>query len=131
VHQNGTRQQQCPAARSAAQPAARPAERRGAVRHAHTEAVNMTTQWGTLAGSLLDLSASGVQVRLTNGLVPLEGDDVTLRLVDGRHLSGSVAWIGRDTVGVGLDHPLPSVEDLLWLEQRGPDWFYGSVRARQ
>jgi hypothetical protein len=79
----------------------------------------------------MDLSASGVQVRLSNGLVPLEGDDVTLRLADGRHLSGSVARIGRDTVGIGLDSPLPSIEDLLWLEQRGPDWFYASVRARQ
>lgn len=91
----------------------------------------MTTQWGTLVGSLLDLSASGVQVRLADGLVPLEGDDVTLRLADGRHLTGSIAWIGRDTVGVGLDSPLPSIEDLLWLEQRGPDWFYGNVRVRQ
>jgi len=123
VHQNGTRQQHGSAARSA--------DRRGAVRHAHAEAVVMTTQWGAIAGSLLDLSASGVQVRLANGFVPLEGDDVTLRLADGRHLSGSVAWIGRDTVGIGLDSPVPSIEDLLWLEQRGPDWFYASVRARQ
>lgn len=123
MHQNGTRQQHGSAARSA--------DRRGAVRHAHAEAVVMTTQWGAIAGSLLDLSTSGVQVRLANGFVPLEGDDVTLRLADGRHLSGSVAWIGRDTVGIGLDSPVPSIEDLLWLEQRGPDWFYASVRARQ
>jgi hypothetical protein len=123
VHQNGTWQQHGSGTRSA--------DRRGAVRHAHAEPVILTTQWGALAGSLMDLSASGVQVRLSNGLVPLEGDDVTLRLADGRHLSGSVARIGRDTVGIGLDSPLPSIEDLLWLEQRGPDWFYASVRARQ
>jgi hypothetical protein len=111
--------------------AARRTERRGAVRHSHAERVALATQWGALAGNLLDLSTSGAQVRLANGLVPFEGEDVTLRLVDGRHISGSVAWADRDALGITFENALPCIEDLLWLEQRGPDWFYANVRAQQ
>lgn len=100
------------------------------MRHAHAERVAVTSQWGVQAGSLLDVSASGAQLRLANGLVPIEGDDITLRLVDGRHLTGSVAWSDRNALGIRFEQELPSVEDLLWLEQRGADWFYGNVRAQ-
>ncbi len=79
----------------------------------------------------MDLSTSGAQLRLANGLVPVEGDDITLRLVDGRHLTGSVAWSDRDMLGISFEQELPSVEDVLWLEQRGADWFYGCVRAQE
>jgi hypothetical protein len=89
------------------------------------------TQWGALAGSLMDLSISGAQVRLATGLVPMEGDDVMLRLIDGRHLSGSIAWAGRDALGIRFEQALPSVDELLWFEQRGPEWFYASVRQQQ
>ena len=101
------------------------------MRHSHAERVTLATQWGALAGSLLDLSTSGAQVRLANGLVPFEGDEVTLQLVDGRHIMGSVAWADRDALGITFEHALPSIEDLLWLEQRGPDWFYANVRAQR
>jgi len=79
----------------------------------------------------MDLSTSGAQLRLANGLVPIEGDDITLRLVDGRHLTGYVAWSNRDMLGISFEQELPSVEDVLWLEQRGADWFYASVRAQR
>lgn len=111
--------------------AARPTDRRGAVRHAHAERVVLTSQWGAQPGSLMDLSTSGAQLRLANGLVPVEDDDITLRLVDGRHLTGSVAWSDRDMLGISFEQQLPSVEDVLWLEQRGADWFYASVRAQE
>lgn len=123
MHQNGTDQRRGSAAQSA--------ERRGAVRHAHAERVTLTTQWGVLSGSLMDLSTSGAQMRLTNGLVPVEGDEVMLRLVDGCHLAGSIAWVDRQAIGIAFERALPSVEDVLWLEQRGPDWFYANVRAYQ
>jgi hypothetical protein len=89
------------------------------------------TQWGAQAGSLMDLSTSGAQVRLANGLVPVEGDDVMLRLVDGRHLAGSVVWADRGAIGIRFETALGSLEDILWLEQRGADWFYASVRAQR
>ncbi len=111
--------------------AAQIAERRGMARHAHVEWITLTTQWGTLAASLMDLSATGAQVRVANGLAPFEGDDVTLRLVDGRHLSGSIAWSERDTLGISFEQTLVSLDDILWLEQRGPDWFHASVRAQR
>lgn len=123
MFQNGTGQRRHSTAEAA--------ERRGTARREHVEWIALTTQWGTLAASLTDLSATGAQVRLTNGLVPLEGDDVTLRLVDGRHLSGSIAWSERGALGISFEKPLPSLDDLLWLEQRGPDWFHASVRAQR
>lgn len=123
MHQNGTDQRRGSAAQSA--------ERRNAVRHAHAERVTLTTQWGVLSGSLMNLSTSGAQMRLTNGLVPVEGDEVMLRLVDGCHLAGSIAWVDRQAIGIAFERALPSVEDVLWLEQRGPDWFYANVRAYQ
>lgn len=79
----------------------------------------------------MDLSTSGAQMCLSNGLVPLEGDEVMLRLVDGCHLAGSVAWADRHAIGIEFEQALPSVEDVLWLEQRGPDWFYANVRAHR
>ncbi len=91
----------------------------------------MTSQWGAQTGSLMDLSTSGAQLRLANGLVPIEGDDITLRLVDGRHLTGSIAWSKRDRLGICFEQELPSIEDVLWLEQRGADWFCGNVRAQR
>lgn len=70
-------------------------------------------------------------MRLANGLVPIEGDDVTLRLVDGRHLAGSVVWADRGAIGIRFETTLSSLEEILWLEQRGADWFYASVRAQR
>lgn len=97
----------------------------------HTERVALETQWGPLPGCLMDVSTSGARVRLPNGLVPFEGDEVMLRLVDVRHVQGSVAWVDRDALGITFEQALPSVEELLWLEQRGADWFYASVRAQR
>ena len=122
MFQNGTGQ--------AGPSTARAAERRGTARHAHVEPVHLTTQWGTLAASLMDLSTTGAQVRVPNGLVPPDGDEVMLRLVDGHHLSGSIAWSEGDALGISFENALPSLDELLWLEQRGPDWFLASVRAR-
>ncbi len=110
--------------------AARPANRRDSVRHQHAERIGLRTQWGALVGSLVDLSTSGAQVRLANGLVPCDGDEVTLRFVDGRHISGSIVWADRDALGIRFDIALPSVEDVIWLELREPGWFYAQARPR-
>jgi hypothetical protein len=123
VSQNGTENRH--------ETSSRPTDRRGAIRHEHAERVTVTSQWGDQAGSLMDLSTSGAQVRLANGLVPIEGDDVTLRLVDGRYLTGCVAWSNHDRLGISFEEPLPACEDVIWLEQRGADWFYGNVRAQR
>jgi hypothetical protein len=78
----------------------------------------------------MDLSTSGAQVRLVNGLAPVEGDDVTLRLVDGRHIAGNIVWADHGAIGIHFETLLSSLEDVLWLEQRGADWFYASLRAQ-
>lgn len=123
MSQNGTGQRRTSTARAA--------ERRQIVRHPHVERVSLTTQWGTAAGSLMDLSTTGAQVRIPNGLAPFEGDEVMLRLVDGHHLAGSIVWSERGALGIAFEQALPALEDLLWVEQRGPDWFHASVRAQR
>lgn len=111
--------------------ATRAGERRIAMRHAHGERVGITSDWGAEAGMLLDLSTSGAKVRLPNGLVPPAGEEVMLRLVDGRHIAGSIAWTDRDALGIRFEHELGAIEDMIWPEQRGADWYCASVRAQR
>lgn len=123
MFQNGTAQSRHSAPRGS--------ERREASRRPHAERIALTTQWGTLSASLMDLSATGAQVRMANGLVPREGGEAMMRLVDGHHLAGVIVWSRGEALGIAFEQPLPSVDDLVWLEQRGPDWFHASVRAQR
>jgi len=107
-----------------------PRDRRGAERHEHAERVALLTQWGTVTGALADLSCTGALVRLRDGLVPVAGDEVDVRLIDGRHFCGSVAWTGDEWIGIEFDQPLPSIDDILWVEQRGPGWFRAAALPR-
>ncbi len=104
------------------------ASRRRGERHAHAEQIVLGTQWGDLTGWLTDLSCGGAQVCLADGLVPIEGDDVTLRFADGRYASATLAWVGNEAIGLAFDHPLSSVDDILWIEQRDLRASYGGFR---
>jgi hypothetical protein len=104
--------------------------RRLAARHAHFEHIVVQSEWGDLGGALLDLSCTGGQVRIANGLLPFEGDEVTLRLVEAGHLCGRVAWVGEESIGIAFDEPIKSMGDILWPEQRGPGWFYRAARPQ-
>lgn len=104
--------------------------RRVATRHAHFENIVVQSEWGDVGGALLDLSSTGGQVRIANGLLPFEGDEVTLRLVDAGHLCGHVAWVGDTSIGIAFEHPVASVDDLLWPEQRGPEWYRRAARPQ-
>ena len=100
------------------------------MRHGHFEHIVVQSEWGDLGGALLDLSCTGGQVRIANGLLPFEGDEVTLRLVDAGHLCGRVAWVGDSAIGIAFDQPIASIGDLLWPEQRGPEWFSRAARPQ-
>jgi hypothetical protein len=104
--------------------------RRVATRHVHFENIVVQSEWGDVGGALLDLSSTGGQVRIANGLLPFEGDEVTLRLVDAGHLCGHVAWVGDTSIGIAFEHPVASVDDLLWPEQRGPEWYRRAARPQ-
>lgn len=105
-----------------------PADRRCAQRETHVERVTIATQWGELAGALIDVSATGGQVRIAEGLVPFEGDEVTLRFVGAAQHGGRVVWVVKDCIGVVFDEQVAGVEELLWLEQRGPEWYSHAAR---
>lgn len=62
-------------------------------------------------------------MRIVNGLVPFEGEEVTLRFVGAGQYSGRIAWAGDEAVGIAFDQPIADVAELLWLEQRGPEWY--------
>ena len=109
---------------------ARYGNRRLAARHAHFEHIVVQSEWGDLGGALLDLSCTGGQVRIANGLLPFEGDEVTLRLVNAWHLCGRVAWVGETSIGIAFDQPVASMSDILWPEQRGPEWFRKAARPQ-
>jgi hypothetical protein len=105
-------------------------DRRIATRHAHFEHIVVESDWGDLGGALLDLSSTGGQVRVANGLLPFEGDEVTLRLVDAGHLCGRVAWVGDTSIGIAFDRPVGSIGDILWPEQRGAQWYRLAARPQ-
>jgi hypothetical protein len=86
------------------------------------EPVQLDMGRSAIAAELIDLSAGGVRLRVCNGLVPLAGEEVTVRLVDDKFLWGTVAWTTDDTVGIALPAPLPDLDDLLWPEGRGLDY---------
>lgn len=109
---------------------ARFGNRRLAARHIHFEHIVVQSEWGNLDGALLDLSCTGGQVRIANGLLPFDGDEVTLRLVDAGHLCGRVAWVGQTSIGIAFDQPVASMGDILWPEQRGPEWFRKAARPQ-
>jgi hypothetical protein len=104
--------------------------RRLAARHAHFEHIVVQSEWGDLGGALLDLSSTGGQVRIANGLLPFKGDEVTLQLVDAGHLCGRVVWVGPTSIGIAFDQPVASLGDILWPEQRGPEWFRRAARPQ-
>jgi hypothetical protein len=89
----------------------------------------IATEWGEIVGTLVDVSSTGVKVRIINGLVPFEGDEVTLRLVGAGQHAGQIAWASDEAIGIVLDQAIGNVEELLWLEQRGPEW-YGRAAGR-
>jgi hypothetical protein len=105
--------------------------RRRDARHAHAERVALCSEWGEVTGWLVDLSSGGAQVHLANGMVPMEGDDVMLRLSDGRCICATTAWIGAQTLGLAFEQPLAAIEDVLWIEQRDLRWSYGGSRGLQ
>lgn len=86
------------------------------------EPVQLDIGRSAFAAELIDLSAGGVRLRLRNGLVPLAGDEVTVRLVDDKFLWGTVAWTTDDTFGIALPAPLHDLDDLLWPEGRSLDY---------
>lgn len=92
----------------------------------------IATQWGEIVGTLVDVSSTGVKVRITNGLIPFVGDEVTLRLVGAGQHAGQIAWATDDAIGIVFDDAISNVEELLWLEQRGPEWYSraGSAHRR-
>ncbi len=108
-----------------------PQNRRVADRHIHAEPAMIATEWGEIVGTLVDVSSTGVKVRVINGLVPFEGDEVTLRLVGAGQYAARIAWVSDEAIGIVLDQAIGNVEELLWLEQRGPEWYGRAASTRR
>lgn len=98
-------------------------DRRTAGRLAHVERVLVATSWGDIDGTLVDVSSFGGQIRIANGLVPFDGDEVTLRLVGAGQFGGRVAWSTDEAVGIAFDQPITNINELFWIEQRGAEWY--------
>ncbi len=108
--------------------ASRAEDRRAAARHEHFEHVIVQSEWGETTGAILDLSQTGGQIRIANGLLPFENDEVMVRLIDARHLCGRVAWVSDTSIGIVFEQPVADVEDFLWAEQRDSGWYRNATR---
>lgn len=98
-------------------------ERRQHRRHAHFEPTQLVTARTELYAHVLSLSASGALVQVPNGLLPAEGEDATIKFVDGKYLPGAVVWYEHTLLGIEFGYTLASIEEFIWLENRGPDWY--------
>lgn len=94
------------------------------------QSVDLLGCHGVRPAELVDISRAGLKVRLANGFVPNVGEEVTVRLLDGSHLTGAIAWAGDDMLGISLHQPLADIEGLLSFEHMG-DKFYRSLVDRQ
>ena len=61
--------------------------------------------------------------------MPSEYDELSVRLSDGKCLYGVVVWSRQSMLGIAFDTSLPDAEDIVWIENRGPEWWRRAARV--
>ncbi len=86
---------------------------------------------GRIVADLVDLSAEGARLRILNGMVPKEGEAISISLLNGTNLSGTVSWLTSRDFGVALGTKLGDVEDLVMFEDLGEAYFSKALRLQR
>lgn len=102
-------------------------ERRVDKREPARDLVELHSERSIALAELLDVSQSGIRLRLRNGLQPSEFESVSIRLVGGSYLSGVVMWIEGAEIGVGFPKDRVEILDSLWPETQGAAWYRSLV----
>lgn len=94
------------------------------------EPVDILARQDRASGAILNLSEHGAFVGQVNELRPEVGDILSIRLRDGIYLQGTVAWVGSEGLGIKFATALPTIDDILHLENRGRAAYQGMIRSR-
>lgn len=80
------------------------------------------------AAAILNIAENGAFVGRMHKLKPEIGDCLSIRLRDGIYLYGTVAWIGKEGLGIRFVTALSTIDDILHLENRGRAAYHGTVK---
>lgn len=106
------------------------AERRRHERAGTDQLIVVKTSTGEVVGELLDISASGARLRIREGLCPSVDEPVSILLLDGTELSGTISRVDETSIGFAFDIRLLQPDDYLHHDHLGFD-FYRALRSLQ
>lgn len=72
---------------------------------------------------LVNLSYGGACIACPKGLVPALGEPVQLRFIDGSTVTGRVAWIAQQQVGISFASLVPDIHDRPDAVSEGSGFF--------
>lgn len=72
---------------------------------------------------LVNLSYGGACIACPKGLVPAIGEPVQLRFIDGSTVTGRVAWIAQQQVGISFVSLVPDIHDRPDAVSQGAGFF--------
>ena len=77
-----------------------------------------------------DVSHTGAQFLVRKGLVPNEGQPVTLQFMGRQPMQADVVWVRDGLVGLRFRDPIDDLFDVLHFEDLGADFFKAVLRFR-
>lgn len=105
-------------------------ERRRHERAGTDQLIVVRTSTGEVVGDLLDISASGARLRIRTGLCPAVNEAVSIVLLDGTELSGTISRVDETSIGFAFDIRLLQPGEYLHHDHLGFD-FYRAIRLLQ
>lgn len=72
---------------------------------------------------LVNLSFGGACIACPKGLIPAIGEPVQLRFIDGSTVTGRVAWIAQQQVGISFASLVPDIHDRPDAVSQGAGFF--------
>jgi hypothetical protein len=78
-----------------------------------------------------DVSQSGAQICVRRGMVPSQGQIVTLQFMERQPIRAKVVWARDKNVGLKFLQPIPDLPDALHFEDLGADYFRAILRFQR
>ena len=79
--------------------------------------------------AIRDISGGGACLQITQGIVPREGQDVTLRLMDGRKIDAVVTRSEEKEIGIRFREPI-EIGDVSHFDEMGSDFYMSILRVQ-
>lgn len=108
-----------------------PNDRRKQRRFETVQCVSVTYRGGRTICDLVELSPQGARLRIVSGTVPAIASEVSISLLNGATVHGTVKWLGKSEIGVALDAAISDVETLLMFEDLGEGFYSAALRLQR